>query len=295
MKVASNGVVIARGYDEFVSQLTPELDPNEPRELPHGIRDYEPIQPRGTNWRELGRKIWAPFAAIGAFLAKFGVGILKFKFLFGLFISFGAYVWFGGLWFGVGLIGLIFVHEMGHWLEAKRQGLPVSAPLFIPFLGASIFLKEHPASAWKEFQLAIAGPLLGSLGALGVYAVAVAEDSNKLRAIAFLGFFINLFNLLPVVPLDGGRIVAAIHPALWVLGLVGLLALVLFRPNGILVLILVFAAMELWQRWKTRQFAGNGSYYSVLPWQRLTAAFSYFGLAALLVVGIHATHVPHHF
>jgi Zn-dependent protease len=184
---------------------------------------------------------------------------------------------------------------MGHWLEAKRQGLPVSAPLFIPFLGASIFLKEHPASAWKEFQLAIAGPLLGSLGALGVYAVAVAEDSNKLRAIAFLGFFINLFNLLPVVPLDGGRIVAAIHPALWVLGLVGLLALVLFRPNGILVLILVFAALELWQRWKTRQFAGNGSYYSVLPWQRLTAALSYFGLAALLVVGIHATHVPHHF
>jgi Zn-dependent protease len=295
MKVVSDGVANARGYDEFVSQITPELDPNEPRELPHGIRDYEPIQPRGTNWRELGRKIWAPFAAIGAFLAKFGVGILKFKFLFGLFISFGAYVWFGGLWFGVGLIGLIFVHEMGHWLEAKRQGLPVSAPLFIPFLGASIFLKEHPASAWKEFQLAIAGPLLGSLGALGVYAVAVAEDSNKLRAIAFLGFFINLFNLLPVVPLDGGRIVAAIHPALWVLGLVGLLALVLFRPNGILVLILVFAAMELWQRWKTRQFAGNGSYYSVLPWQRLTAAFSYFGLAALLVVGIHATHVPHHF
>jgi Zn-dependent protease len=278
-----------------VNQFTPELDPNKPRELPHDFRDYEPIQPRGTNWRELGRKIWAPFAAIGAFLAKFGVGILKFKFLFGLFISFGAYVWFGGLWFGVGLIGLIFIHEMGHWLEAKRQHLPVSAPLFIPFLGASIFLKEHPESAWKEFQLAIAGPLLGSLGALGVYAVAVAEDSNQLRAIAFLGFFINLFNLLPVVPLDGGRIVAAIHPALWVLGLVGLLALVLFRPNGILVLILVFAAMELWQRWKTRQFAGNGLYYSVLPWQRLTAAFSYFGLAALLVVGIHATHVPHHF
>ena len=278
-----------------MSQFTPELDPNEPRQLQSDFRGYEPIQPRGTNWRELGRKIWAPFAAIGAFLAKFGVGILKFKFLFGLFISFGAYVWFGGLWFGVGLIGLIFIHEMGHWLEAKRQRLPVSAPLFIPFLGASIFLKEHPASAWKEFQLAIAGPLLGSLGALGVYAVALAEDSNELKAIAFLGFFINLFNLLPVVPLDGGRIVAAIHPALWVLGLVGLLALVLFRPNGILVLILVFAAMELWQRWKTRQFAGSGSYYSVRPWQRLTAAFSYFGLAALLVVGIHATHVPHHF
>src|SRR3954469_990843 len=289
------GVRRSHGYDELMSQLTPEVDPNEPPQLPRDFRDYEPIQPRGTDWREVRRKIWAPFAAIGAFIAKFGVGILKFKFLFGLFISFGAYLWYGGVAFAIGLIGLIFIHEMGHWLQAKRQGLPVSAPLFIPLLGASIFLKEHPESAWREFQLAIAGPLLGSLGALGVYAVAVAEDSNRLRAIAFLGFFINLFNLLPVVPLDGGRIVAAIHPALWVLGLVALLALVIFRPNGILVLILVFAGLELWQRWKTRQLAGSGAYYSVLPWQRLTAAVSYFGLAALLVLGMHATHVPHQF
>src|SRR5207248_2575962 len=189
-----------------VSQLTPEVDPNEPPELPRDFREYEPIQPRGTDWREIGRKIWAPFAAIGAFIAKFGVGILKFKFLFGLFISFGAYLWYGGLAFAIGLVGLIFVHEMGHWLEAKRQGLPVSAPLLIP-----------------------------------------------------------------------------------------LLALVLYRPNGILVLILVFAAMELWQRWQARRFGGTGSYYSVLPWQRLTAAVSYFGLAALLVLGMHETHVPHHF
>src|SRR5204863_9106588 len=101
-----------------VSQLTPEVDPNEPPELPRDFREYEPIQPRGTDWREIGRKIWAPFAAIGAFIAKFGVGILKFKFLFGLFISFGAYLWYGGLAFAIGLIGLIFVHEMGHWLRA---------------------------------------------------------------------------------------------------------------------------------------------------------------------------------
>ena len=289
MDRTSRGHALFHGYDESVSQLTPrpELEPE--------FRDYEPIQPQGTDWRELGRKIWAPFAAIGAFIAKFGVGILKYKFLLGLFISFGAYLWFGGIWFAVGLIGLIFVHEMGHWLEAKRQGLPVSAPLFIPFLGASIFLKEQPQSAWHEFELAIAGPLLGSIGALAVYGVGVAEDSNRLRAIAFLGFFINLFNLLPVVPLDGGRIVTAIHPALWVLGLLALLGLVLYRPNGILVLILVFAAMELWQRWQTRHFAGAKAYYSVRPWQRLVAAVSYFGLAGLLVLGMHATHVPHHF
>jgi Zn-dependent protease len=279
-----------------MGQIEPQLDPDRPPELPRDFRDYEPIQPsRGTNWRELRQRIWAPIAALGTLIAKFGVGILKFKFLLGLFISFGAYLWFGGIWFAVGLIGLIFVHEMGHWLEAKRQGLPVSAPLFIPFLGASIFLKEHPESAWREFQLAFAGPLLGSAGAVAVFAVAEAQDSNRLRAIAFLGFFINLFNLLPVVPLDGGRIVAAIHPVLWVVGLVALLALVLYRPNGLLVLILIFAAMELWQRWQMRGLAGAGSYYSVKPWQRLVAGVSYFGLAALLVLAIHATHVPHHF
>jgi hypothetical protein len=87
--------------------------------------------------------------------------------------------------------------------------------------------------------------------------------------------------------------VTAIHPALWVLGLLGLLALVIYRPNGILLLILVFAAMELWQRWQQRRFGGSGAYYSVLPWQRFTAAVSYFGLAILLVLGMHAAHVPH--
>ena len=99
-----------------MSQLTPQVDPNEPPELPRDFREYKPIQPRGTDWRELGRKIWAPFAAVGAFLAKFGVGILKYKFLLGLFISFGAYLWYGGIWFAVGLVGLIFIHEMGHFL-----------------------------------------------------------------------------------------------------------------------------------------------------------------------------------
>src|ERR671935_27129 len=149
--------------------------------------------------------------------------------------------------------------------------------------------------AAARYKLLGSAYLLVSLGALAVYVVGAAEDSNRLKAIAFLGFFINLFNLLPVVPLDGGRIVAAIHPALWVLGLLALLALVLYRPNGILVLILVFAAMELWQRWQSRRFGGSGAYYTVLPWQRGVAAIAYFGLAALLVLGMHETHVPHHF
>src|SRR5438093_13636942 len=90
-------------------------------QYPQEWRQYEPIQPRGTDWRGLFRKLWAPFAAIGAFLAKFGFVLLKFKFLFSMFVSAAFYVWIGGWWFGIGLVVLLFVHEMGHVLEAKRQ------------------------------------------------------------------------------------------------------------------------------------------------------------------------------
>jgi Zn-dependent protease len=255
---------------------------------------YSPIRPQRT-WRDVLRKLWAPIAAVGAFLAKFGAVLFKAKFFFSIFISFGLYVWYGGLWFAVGLIVLLFVHEMGHVIEARRQGLPVSAPMFIPFLGAMITLKANPRDAWHEATMALAGPLLGSLGAAAIYAVGIAEDSNRLKAIAFLGFFINLFNLLPIVPLDGGRAVAALHPALWLVGLVGLAALVVLRPNPILILILVFAGMELYRRWQMRGDPMVRSYYRVLPWQRAAVAVTYFGLAALLVLGMHETHVPHSF
>ena len=122
----------------------------------------------GIGARRCGRLL-APLGAIAAFLAKFGAVLLKFKFLFSMFVSAAFYVWLGGWWFGIGLIALLFVHEMGHVLEAKRQGLPVSVPVFIPFMGALITMKQMPHNAWREARLAIAGPLLGSAGALALY------------------------------------------------------------------------------------------------------------------------------
>jgi Zn-dependent protease len=195
----------------------------------------------------------------------------------------------------VGLVVLLFVHEMGHMLEAKRQGLDVSAPQFIPFLGAMITMREMPPNAWREAEVALAGPLLGTAGALVTWAVGSAIDSRAVVALAFVGFFLNLFNLLPVVPLDGGRAVSELHPALWLVGLVGLGALAIFRPNFILFLILFFAAMELWRRWKTRGSAAMVGYYQVKPWQRAAVAVVYFGLAAFLVFAMNATHVPRDF
>jgi Zn-dependent protease len=265
-------------------------------QYPQEWREYQPIQPRGgTDWRGIFRKLWAPIAAAGAFLAKFGAVLFKAKFLFSMFVSAAVYVWLGGWWFGIGLVVLLFVHEFGHVLEARRQGLPVSAPVFIPFMGALITLKEMPHNAWREAKLAIAGPILGSVGALAIYLLGIAYDSNPLKALAFLGFFINLFNLLPVVPLDGGRIVAALHPALWLVGFLALLALVFYRPNPILIIILIFSGTELWRRWQMRRYPEMQEYYKVEPHQRVIMGVLYFGLAVLLVFGMHETHVPRDF
>jgi len=264
-------------------------------QYPQEWRQYDPIQPRGTDWRGIFRKLWAPIAAIGAFLAKFGVVLLKFKFLFSMFVSAAFYVWLGGWWFGIGLVVLLFVHEMGHVVEAKRQGLPVSAPVFIPFMGALITLKQMPHNAWNEAKLAIAGPIIGSAGALALFLAGVAFDSRALKALAFLGFFINLFNLLPVVPLDGGRIVAALHPVFWLVGFLALLGLCIWRPNPILIIILLFSASELWRRWQMRRHHEMQDYYRVEPHQRLIIGVLYFGLAVLLVLGMHETHVPRDF
>lgn len=273
-----------------MSRMT-ELTPEERARLAE-LAYYEPPEPVKHEPRfPLLRKLAAPLIAVGALAIKFGGVLFKAKFLWSMFISAAFYVWFGGWWFGVGLIVLLFVHEMGHVLEAKRQGLPVSAPLFIPFLGALITLKQMPHNAWNEAKLAIAGPIVGSVGAAGIWIAGVAYDSNHLKALAFLGFFLNLFNLLPVVPLDGGRIVGALHPVLWLVGFLALLGLVFVSPNPILIIILIFSGMELWQRWRTRNAPELQEYYRVTPRQRAIVAVLYFGLAVLLVLGMEATHV----
>ena len=273
-----------------MSRMT-ELTPEERARLAE-LAYYEPPQPVRHEPRfPLLRKLAAPVIAAGALAIKFGGVLFKAKFLWSMFISAGFYVWFGGWWFGIGLVFLLFVHEMGHVLEAKRQGLPVSAPLFIPFLGALITLKQMPHNAWNEAKLAIAGPIVGSAGAAAIWIAGVAYDSNHLKALAFLGFFLNLFNLLPVVPLDGGRIVGALHPALWLVGFLALLGLVFVAPNPILIIILIFSWLELWQRWKTRNHPELQEYYRVTPRQRAIIAVLYFGLAVLLVLGMEATHV----
>jgi Zn-dependent protease len=252
---------------------------------------------RPTTLRDVGRKLWAPIAAVGLLVWKLKfifAAIFKFK-LFtvagSMLISIGAYALLWGWQFAVGFVVLLLVHELGHVLEAKRQGLPVSAPMFIPFLGALITLKELPDNAWAEAKVAIAGPILGSLGAAATWGLGEYFDSQLLVALAFTGFFLNLFNLAPISPLDGGRIVAAIHPGLWIIGLVALLALTIVAPNPILILILVLGGLESWRRWQHRRQPQAEAYYHVTPSQRVITGVAYILLAALLTGGMAGTFV----
>jgi Zn-dependent protease len=283
-----------------VSQLTPQHEPEYQLYEPEPARDYEPIHPE-PRWKELGKKLLAPFAALAALLGKFktiALALFKFK-IFAtsatMLVSIAAYAWIWGWKFAVGFVLLMLVHELGHVIELRRQGVPASAPLFIPFMGAVVGMKQMPSDAWKEARVALAGPLLGSIGAAAVWALGAALDSDLLIALAFTGFFLNLFNLLPIVPLDGGRAVAAVHPALWAIGLAGLVALAVWHPNPILLLILLVGGLELWRRWRERSTPAAKSYYAVRPWQRLTAGTLYIGLAALLAVAMTATHLERHF
>ena len=271
-------------------------DPYAPREVEEPAQGYSPIR-KPVTFRDILRKLWAPIAFVGVMFWKLKfvfAAIFKFK-LFtiagSMLVSIGAYALLWGPKFAVGFVLLLLVHELGHVWEAKRQGLPVSAPMFIPFLGALITLKQLPDNAWAEAKVAIAGPILGGLGAAAVWGLGEYLDSDLLIALAFTGFFLNLFNLAPISPLDGGRIVAAIHPALWLAGLAVLLGLTIVAPNPILILILVLGGLESWRRWQHRHQPQGEAYYRVTPAQRVVTGVAYIALAALLTGGMSATFV----
>ncbi len=144
--------------------------------------------------------------------------------------------------YAVGFVGLILIHEMGHYLAARQRGLAVGLPTFIPFLGAWIQLKEQVMDAETEAYVGIAGPILGSVGAFVCYLVYSRSGDPLYLALAYAGFMINLFNLIPLSPLDGGRIVAIISERIWLVGVPVLVGLLILHPSPVLVIVLVLAA-----------------------------------------------------
>jgi Zn-dependent protease len=270
-----------------------------PGENPFGERPRKAAPAGGIR-----KRIGSAIAALGALIAKFGVAIkallvalpnLKLVVTAGTaLVSVAAYSLFFGWWFAAGFVVLLFVHEMGHVIALRREGIPSSAPMFIPFMGAVITAKSLGDNALAEARVGLAGPILGSLGAAAVAVVGELTGSSLLIALAYFGFFINLFNLLPVIPLDGGRAAAAMSPWMWFAGLGVLVALVFLDPgNPILLIIVLFAAFQTWHRWqqrKTRSLA-QAAYYRVAPRHRLIVAAVYVGLIVALVFGMSETHI----
>lgn len=224
--------------------------------------------PRGKERKGIG---WL-LGSIGLFLAsawKSIFALLKFsKFggaLLSILITLGVYIRVFKFEMAVGIIAMIFIHEMGHVIAARRRGLPTSAPVFIPFVGALITMKRNPTDAETEAYVAFGGPLWGSVGALLAMGLGVLLGRDSLIAIAQFGFMINLFNLLPIHPLDGGRISTAVTRWLWLVGLILGLVLIIYWFSIILLIIWFLFAKELYQQFIKNKGQGkpqslNGSF-----------------------------------
>jgi len=248
---------------------------------------------RQTFWQRV-KQLFAPVLvalAAGAkwFVVLFKVGWPFFKMAGLMFISLWVYAQAFGWRFAAGFIVLLFVHESGHLLAARMVGLKVGLPVFIPFMGALIALKEAPRNAWIESIVGIGGPILGSLGALGVAACYSFTGNPIFLALGYTGFFLNLFNLIPIVPLDGGRIVSAISPWLWVVGLVILVPYLFLYVHGpfifiplLIVITSIPRVLALFRRRTPEQMR----YFECTAVQRLVMAVLYFGLLASLYLGM---------
>lgn len=255
---------------------------------------HPPLQPERQTLR---KRAGGAIAALAVLLGKFkGVLLLlpKLKLLSTsatMLVSVAAYALIWGWKFAAGFVVLLFVHEMGHVIQLRREGIKASAPLFVPFLGAFVGMKQMPDNAAAEARVGLAGPILGSIGCLVPLALWKSTGNEFWQALAFTGFFLNLFNLLPVLPLDGGRAMAALSPWMWIVGFGLLVAAAFTFPSPIMILILLFGGMETLRRWRTRRTPQGQAYHRVTKLQRAAVAVTYLGLAVALAYGVHATHL----
>jgi Zn-dependent protease len=243
------------------------------------------------------KKALGPLAAVGILIVKF-FAKLKFFILPALkflpillksggtmLLMIGVYTAMWGWKFAVGFVLLLLVHECGHLLVAKKFGLKVGAPVFIPFMGAFIALKDAPKNAWIEACVGIGGPMLGSLGALLCNSLGEIFHAPVFIALAFMGYFLNLFNLTPVGMLDGGRIVTAMSRWLWLPGFALLLWFGWQYPNFIVWLVIILSLPRVISLFRKRT-EEEQRYYEVTPVRRWTMSILYFGLIITLILGM---------
>ncbi|MGI9019410.1 MAG: site-2 protease family protein [Solirubrobacterales bacterium] len=267
--------------------------------------EYEPIHPssgRGSSWRARAKNLLGPIAAAAVLLVTKGKALLLllpkvkiFTTSATMLVSIGAYALIWPWTFALGFVLLLLIHELGHVIQLRREGVEASAPMFIPFLGAVVAAKSMGDDAAAEARVGLAGPILGSIATLIPLGIWLATDNEFWQALAYIGFFINLINLLPVLPLDGGRAMAALSPWMWIVGFAALIALTFAFPNPIMILVLLFGGMETWRRWKARHSPESQAYHSIPGRTRALVAVTYLLLAGLLAFGVAETFLERDF
>src|ERR1700704_4420035 len=252
--------------------VTSDIPPDSPHH-------YSPAPSSGN--RGLVGGIGAALLAVWGFV-KYGLlfafKIPAFATIVSLVVSFGGYAIFYGPWFAASLVAMILVHEMGHVVEIRRQGMKATAPIFIPFLGAAIFQRSHPTTALKQAQIGIAGPIAGTIGATVAFALYVATQNDLFLLAAWLGFFLNLLNMIPIWQLDGAWVLAPVSPWFTVAGFVAIAAAAIFLHfvSILLIIVAVLGIPTLLQRFRD----SNNPYYTSVPVQARWA----LGLAWLALV-----------
>ncbi len=206
-----------------------------------------------------------------------------------MLLSIFVYAMVYGWKYAVGFVALLLAHESGHFLAAKQRGMKVGAPTFIPFVGAWIELKEQPMDAETEAFIGLAGPMLGSSAAFLCYVAGHISGNNLLLAISYAGFMLNLFNMIPITPLDGGRIVAAISPKIWLFGAPLLIGVFLWKPSPLLILIALVAGPQIWKVLRNKEELSSLYYRTPAP-IRIQYTFQYLLLAGFLGVMAYDVH-----
>ncbi len=159
--------------------------------------------------------------------------LLKAKLLLVILSMFASMLLYGlafGWPFGVGLVLLIAVHELGHVVAIRQRGMKATLPIFIPFMGALVGLQQQPQDAEEEAYIGIAGPVFGMAAACFCWWLGYRMHSELLLLLASFGMIMHIFNLMPVVPLDGGRTVAFLRWKAWAPGLLAMLVLLFYDP-----------------------------------------------------------------
>jgi Zn-dependent protease len=242
--------------------------------------------PKPRNWGSIAT--WSAFALLTLSKLKGAIGLVKLLPMGKVLItslSMLAMIAFesqrSGWLFGVGFVLLILVHELGHGYAMRRHGVAAGWPVFIPFFGAMIAMKGTPRDRDVEAHIAYGGPLAGAGASLLTAGLGLALESRLLLALAYTGFFLNLFNLTPMSPLDGGRIAQAFSRRAWIVGLIILGGMLVVTQTPQLLLIGLLGLGQLFRG------GGDADREQLSPQLQRGWAIRYFGLCALLVAGVY--------